>query len=170
MEYRPVNGPVYCRYAGTPPIINSKLAELFGIESQSPVELEQGSNVKLRIILEGERKRLTCHATVDWVIEDESSGDFRIGMSNLSLTEPEFEVLVRNFSDRPTGSLQFGPSVRVQDHDTEPVAISGEFKEITRIKAVTLPVSLIESIDMKRRDMPFSEFVTKGLRHYLKNR
>jgi hypothetical protein len=47
MESKHVNGRAYCRYAATPPIINSPLADQYGIEVFSPVSVEEGRYVKL---------------------------------------------------------------------------------------------------------------------------
>ncbi len=47
MESKHVNSQAYCRYAATPPIINSPLADQYGIEVFSPVSIEEGRYVKL---------------------------------------------------------------------------------------------------------------------------
>ncbi len=168
MEYRHVNGPVYCRYAFTPPVINSKLAYQYGIEAPSILSLDVGSNVKLRLLLADGKKRITCHAIIDWVNADEATGEFKVGLSNLSLTDEEFEVLIDNFVDAPKLPLEFGESVRDKGLESEPVIGGERVQEIKRIKAVTLPVSVIEDIDAKRGDHQFSAFVTNALREYLK--
>ena len=106
MEYRHVNGPVYCCYAFTPPTINSEFARRFGIQAPSTVELQVGSNVKLRMLLEDRKKKLTCRAVVDWVQEDETTGEFKIGLSHLSLTDEEFRLLMRSFVEAPESARQ----------------------------------------------------------------
>jgi hypothetical protein len=81
MEYRYVNGPVYCRYALTPPVINSDLGHKMGIvapcemdmQAGSHIKLKAGNNVKLRMVLDNRTKRMTCHAKIDWVRQDEST-------------------------------------------------------------------------------------------------
>jgi len=163
MEYKHVNGPVFCRYALTPPVINSELAEKFGIEAPSVVKLDEGSNVKLRIVLEDKGLRMTCHATIDWVKQDESTKEYRVGLSRLSLTDPEFRILAENFVARPDRTLELGDTVRDKGLESTPVTTADTEEEIERVKAVTLPVSLIEAVDAKRGSVPFSKFVQKAL-------
>lgn len=167
MEYRHVNGPVYCRYAITPPVINSELAHQFGIEAPTVVELQEGSNVKLRLLLQGGSKRITCHAKIDWVKKDHRSGEYKAGLGQLSLTDPEFKVLLDNLVDEPEMPLRLGETVRAQDTDSEPVLDINDGGELKRIKAVTLPVSLIEMVDMKRGTVPFSEYVAQAIQEYI---
>ena len=42
MEYKHVNGPVYCRFALTPPVINSERAYQYGIEAPSLIDIHAG--------------------------------------------------------------------------------------------------------------------------------
>jgi hypothetical protein len=168
MEYKHVNGQAYCRYAATPPIINSSLATQYGIEVLSMVNLEQGRNVKLRVVLEDRSNRMTCHAVIDYVQQDESIGQYKVGFSQLSLTDDEFRLLLQSFVDKSERVLEITETVRDKGMEAPPVTDLESLKEITRIKAVTLPVSLIEEIDMKRGEDSFSDFVTKALNKYLK--
>ena len=168
MEYRHVKGPVYCRYAFTPPIINSELALELGIEASSAVRLDEGSNVKLRMVLEDQDKRITCHAKIDWVKQNEHTGDFRVGLSHLSLSDGEFRVLRRSLVEEPSKQLEFGERVTDKGLGVEPVISGEEEGDIKRIKALTLPVALIEAIDSSRGEVPFSEFVARAVAAYLK--
>lgn len=173
MKYKYVNGPVFCRYAGTPPIINSELANEYGIEAPSFVELEEGRNVKVRIMLD-RATRMTCHAKVAWVKHDETAGgafDQRwiVGLSSLSLTDAEFEVLLTNLVENPESLLELRDRLRDAEADTPPVAFPGKEELVVRKKAVTMPVSLIEEIDAKRGDVQFSQFITSAVKQYLKN-
>lgn len=168
MEYRHVRGPVYCRYAYTPPIINSELAMELGIEASSVVRLDEGSNVKLRMVLEDQNKRMTCHAKIDWVKQNEQTGDYRVGLSHLSLSDDEFRVLRRSLIEEPSKALEFGAKVTDKGLEVEPLIRGEEEVEIKRIKALTLPVALIEAIDSARGEVPFSEFVARAIAAYLK--
>lgn len=175
MRYKPVTGPVYCRYAATPPIINSELAHQYGIEAHSFVELEEGRNVKVNILLENRTKRMACHAKVAWTKRDESAGgafDERwiVGLSHLSFTDAEFEVLLSNFVDAPECPLEFRERLRDAAGESTPVTFPGKDEHVLRLKAVTMPVSLIEEIDAKRGHVPFSELVTTAVREYLRDR
>lgn len=175
MDYKYVNGPVFCRYAGTPPIVNSKLAEEYGIAARSFVELEQGRNVKVRMVLDNRTRKMTCHAKVAWVRRDEEVGgafDERwiIGLNSLSLTDAEFEMLLTNFVEEPESPLKLIDRLRDAARETPPVDFSGREDQVVRIKAVTMPVKLIDEIDAKRGDIQFSEFVTQVLRDDLKTR
>ncbi len=174
MEFKHINGPVYCRYASTPPIVNSALAEKYGIEAHSFVELEEGKNVKASILLEDRSKRMTCHAKVAWVKRDESAGgafDERwiVGLAPLSLTEEEFRLLLESFTDAPECPLELRDRIRSDDDKSTPVTFP-KGAGPKRIKAVTLPVALIDEIDAKRGDKPFSELVTAAVAEYLENR
>ncbi len=163
MEYKHVNGPVYCRYAFTPPVVNSELAERYGIEAPTVVPLQVGSNVKIRMILEQGKLRMTCHAKIDWVKEDKAGEVFSVGLSHLSLTDQEFKVLAKNLVDAVTRPLEFGPTVRDKGLNSEPITKGEQEEELQRVKAVTMPVSLIEAIDSKRGPLGFSEFVCKAI-------
>lgn len=168
MEYKHVNGQAYCRYAATPPILNSPLALEYGMEVLSMLSLEEGRNVKLRVVMEGRRHRMTCHARVDYVRRDESAGQYRVGFSNLSLTDDEFRLLLQTFVETSERVLEFGETVRDKGLQASPVTKIDGIGEISRMKAVTLPVSLIEDIDMKRGNESFSNFVIKALKAYMK--
>ena len=167
MEYRNVNGPVYCRYAFTPPVINSDLAYEYGIQAPSHIDLVEGRNVKLRMILDDRSLRITCHGKIDWVKKDEAGGELRVGLSHLSLSDQEFGVLMRNFSDGTDLPLEFGEQVRDKGLESEPFTSTEPETEIERIKAVSLPLAIIEAIDMKRGSVSFSKFVAQALRDYL---
>jgi len=172
MKFKYVDGPVYCRYAATPPIVNSKLANEYGIEAPSFVELDQGRNVKVRIVLMNRTRRMTCHAKVAWVKRnDEAGGAFdqrwRVGLSALSLSDAEFEALLTNFVEEPESPLELRERVRDAAEDISPMAFPGE--EL-RIKAVTMPVSLIDEIDAGRGDISFSQFIIASVKERLENR
>lgn len=175
MEYKHIAGEVHSRKAVTPPVINSELAHRYGIRVPSFVEpteftgFNQGENVKLRLVVDGGSKRMTCHAKIDWINKDESSGQYVVGFGHLSLTDEEFRVLQRNFSEGPAAPLQFGVSVREKGLEAEPVAVSQEAREIMRFKAINFPVSVIEEIDGHRGETGFSEFVTNAVRDYIRH-
>ncbi len=175
MEYKHVNGPVYCRFALTPPIINSPRAHEYGIEAPSMIDLhagsnirlKEGSNVKLRMLLDNRSKRMTCHAKIEYVIQDEARGETSIGFGHLSLSDEEFGVLMENFSEEPVGPVEVAERVEDKGIEAKPVTEAELFLETTRIKAVTLPVNLMEEIDARRGEVPFSEFVSRAIRAYL---
>lgn len=176
MEYKNVDGNVYFRYASTPPIINTDLARRFGIQGPCPMQPGQyagfdiGRNVKLRVTIDGGTKKMTCHARIDWVKQDEDSGRWLLGFSQLSFTEEEFRLLQQHFVEKSEKELVFGPSVRDKAKDAVPIIASDRAREIMRLKAVNLPVSVIEAIDENRCNTTFSEFVTLAVREYLKSR
>jgi len=176
MEYKHVDGTIYSRFAGTPPILNSELAFSIGLAvplSIGPIsesDFSVGKNVKLRIVIENSTKRMTCHARIDWVKRDEGSGTWSIGFGSLSLTDEEFAVLSRSFVERTPFPLQFGEGVRDKGKAADAVAISDTAREITRLKAVNLPVSVIELVDGHRGSATFSEFVVQAIRAYVKHR
>ncbi|MCA1961203.1 MAG: hypothetical protein LDL33_10440 [Desulfomonile sp.] len=175
MEYKHVNGPVYCRFALTPPIINSPRAYEYGIEAPSLIDLQagsnrtlkEGSNVKIRMLLDNRSKRMTCHAKIDYVVRDEVKGETRVGLSHLSLSDAEFGILMENFTDEPVEPLEVTERVEDKGIEAKPVTEAGLLLETTRIKAVTFPIDLIEEIDAKRGEVPFSEFVTRAIKAYL---
>ena len=80
----------------------------------------------------------------------------------------EFEVLERNFTVRSEISLEFGDRVRDKAPEAAPLTGTERAREIMRLKAVNLPVSVIEAIDENRGDVPFSEFVTMAVRSYIR--
>ncbi len=175
MEYLHLNGPVYSRFAKTQPIINSQLSHRYGIEvltstkSQYGPIFETGKQLKLRMVLDNRKTRLTCHGTIDEVKVIQATGEYKLGISHLSLTDEEFEVLLKNRDDGPLRSLLFVSSVRREMEDatedsTPPVESTKDKREIERIKAVTLPLSLIELIDENRGDTPFSQFIVDALK------
>jgi len=175
MEYKHVNGPVYCRFALTPPIINSARAYEYGIEAPSMFDVQAGSytrlkegvNVKVRMLLEGRTKRMTCHAKIDYVIEEESEGMTRVGFSHLSLSDEEFGVLMENFIEEPVAPLELTERVEDKGIEARPVTEAEVFMGTTRVKAVTFPVNLIEEIDAERGEIPFSEYVTRAVKEHL---
>ena len=177
MEYKHIDGSVSSRYAASPPVINSNLAWKYGIQVPCPVEpghyaqFEMGRNVKLRLVIEAGKKKMTCHGMIDWVEKDQETGVCMVGFGHLSLTEEEFQVLARSFSDRGESPLEFGGRVRDKAPDAESVVTaSEEAREIMRLKAVNFPVSVIEAIDENRGDTPFSQFVTAAVRAYVRKR
>ncbi|MGB6064442.1 MAG: hypothetical protein WBG50_06515 [Desulfomonilaceae bacterium] len=175
MEYKHVNGPVYCRFALTPPIINSPRAHQYGIEAPSLIDLQagsnlalrEGSNVKIRMLLDNRSKRMTCHAKIGYVIADQAKGITRVGFSHLSLSDVEFGMLIENFTDEPIEPLEITELVENKGIEARPVMEAELFLGAARIKAVTFPVNLIEEIDARRGDVPFSEFVTRAVKAYL---
>ncbi|MDQ7785251.1 MAG: hypothetical protein RDU20_20365 [Desulfomonilaceae bacterium] len=173
MQYKHVNGPVYCRSAVTPPIINSPKALEYGLEAPSMMDiqaggnLKEGSNVKLRMILDNRSKRMTCHAQIDYIVKDETRGETSIGFGHLSLSDQEFQVLMENFSEEPVAKLEVAERVEDKGIEAKPVTEADLLAETTRIKAVTLPVNLMEEVDAKRGEVPFSEFVARALKAYL---
>jgi hypothetical protein len=175
MQFKHVNGPVYCRFALTPPIVNSPRAYEYGIEAPSLIDLQagsnltlkEGSNVKIRLLLDNRSKRMTCHAKIDYVIRDEARDRTRVGFSHLSLSDAEFGILIQNFTDEPIEPLEVTDLVEDKGIEARPVLEAELFLGATRIKAVTLPVNLIEEIDAKRGDVPFSEFVASAIKAYL---
>lgn len=175
MEYRHVNGPVYCRFALTPPIINSPRASDYGIEAPSLIDLhagsnltlKEGTNVKIRMLLDNRSKRMTCHAKIDYVVRDEDRGETRVGLGQLSLSDAEFAILMENFTNAPIEPLEVTERVEDKGAEAKPVTEAELMLETTRIKAVTFPIGLIEEIDDRRGEVPFSEFVTRAVKAYL---
>ncbi|MCP4900325.1 MAG: hypothetical protein GY906_25435 [bacterium] len=169
MKYGKPNGPAYCRYARTRPVLNSAFASEFGIQAdmgikpQPGIKIEEGRNVKLRLILDNRRIRMTCHAQIDWVEVDEETGEYRVFFSQLSLSDDEYKVLLENLSEEPRTELTFGRSIRHAEEAALPLTKGLDDKEILRDKALTLPVRLIEEIDARRGATPFSEFVVAVL-------
>lgn len=175
MEYRALNGPIYCRPALTPPIINSPLATEIGIRGVSRIDLEAGgnvplspgSNVKLRMVLDNGLKRMTCHAKIDGWHRDRASGKLTVDFSNLSLSDWEFELLRNSFLEEPLHEVAFTGTLRGHGREAPALGLSEGGHEITRIKAVTMPLALIDRIDDVRGDTPFSDFVVDALRSRL---
>jgi hypothetical protein len=178
MEYRHVNGPVYCRFAKTPPILNSEFAIRFGIEAFSEFDaavvgtdsLKNGTDVKLRLLLNDRGQQMTCHAKIDYVVKDDATGECRIGFGSLSFSDQEFGILMESFTDLPSAPLELTGSVRTKGIDAMPVTSEPKLAEATRIKAITFPVILIDEIDLRRGETPFSEFVAAAVREYLQDR
>jgi len=174
MDYMHIDGLVYSRYASTPPVINSDMALKYGIQVPCLAEpgsfsgFEVGRNVKLRLVIDGGSKRMTCHATIDWVKQEEATGQWVVGFGRLSFTEEEFRVLEASFVERAHRAMEFGTSVRDKAREARTVTGTDKVKEIMRLKAVNFPVSVIEAIDENRGDMSFSEFVTNAIRAYVK--
>ena len=90
-----------------------------------------------------------------------------MGFSHLSLSDAEFGILIENFTDEPIEPLEVTDLVEDKGIETRPVLEAELFLGATRIKAVTLPVNLIEEIDANRGDVPFSEFVASAIKAYL---
>ena len=92
MRYGKSAGPVYCRYASTAPVINSELAGQYGLivemdkHHRDARRLEAGRHVKLRMLINNRKNRLTCHGTVDWVEVDARHEVYSVGFSHLSLS------------------------------------------------------------------------------------
>jgi len=176
MEYKHIDGQVYSRYALTPPIINSELALKYGIQIPCPVEpgpfagLVIGRYVKLRLVIEGGTKKITCHAKIDWVRTDAATNECLVGFGSLSLTNEEFAILEESFAERPARKLEFGVSVEDKAPEAAPVVATATAKEIMRLKAVNFPVTVIEAIDAYRGKTGFSEFVAEAVREYVKTK
>ncbi|MBI5570850.1 MAG: hypothetical protein HY914_12970 [Desulfomonile tiedjei] len=174
MEYKSINGPVYSRHASSPPVINSGMAALYGIKAPCILEPGQyagvgvGGNVKLRILVDGGKRKITCHAMIDWIKPDEASATWSIGFGNLSLSDEEFRILESNFVEEAEQPVEFVPKVREKAAEAESVVVADVAREILRFKAVQFPVSVIEAIDVMRGDTPFSEFVVEAVRSYSK--
>jgi hypothetical protein len=168
MEYKHVNGSAYCRYAATPPVINSPLADQFGMEVFSQNILEPGRDVKLRVVLKDRPGRITCHARIDYAKKVENTNHYRVGFSHLSLTDQEFQLLLQSFVTESDRVLQFTETVRDKGVEAPPISEIEDLQQVARIKAVTLPISLIEEIDMKRGEESFSNFVARVLGDYVK--
>ncbi len=178
MEYRHVNGPVYCRFANTPPIVNSPLAEQFGIEAPIEVDmdvvgcdtLKSGTDVKLRLVLDGRTKQMTCHAKIDYVLKDETAGKIKIGFGRLSFSDKEFQKLTESFAEEACEPVEITERVTDKGLEARPVSQELDLSEATRIKAVTFPVALIDAIDATRGDTPFSAFVAEAVRQHIGQR
>jgi hypothetical protein len=174
VEYRAIRGTVYSRSALSPPIVNSNLSLTYGLSVPCMMEpgqysgLSVGGNVKLRMVVDRGKKKITCHAKVDWIRENERTGQCYVGFGSLSLSDDEFKILLTNFTDEHGKPLEFGRSVRDKAPEAEPVIITETAKEIMRQKAVNFPVSVIEEIDSKRGPIPFSEFVVQAVREHFK--
>lgn len=154
---------MFSRYAFTPPVVNSERERSYGIETPSSVPVDQGSNVKLRIVLDLLSRRMTCQAVVDHVIINKLRGTYTVAFGQLSLSDDEFEILVGNCVEKADTKIEFGKWVRHGGLNASPIPEGEMGEEITRVKAINLPVSLIEAIDSKRGDVPFSKYVTMAL-------
>jgi len=176
MDYKSINGTVYSRFASSPPVINTELAWKYGIQVPCAVEpsqysgITEGRNMKLRLVFAGGKKKMTCHAQIDWIEKDHETGQCMVGFGHLSLTEEEFRVLENFFTDRPETPLEISESVRDKGLEAESVVGTDIAKEIMRLKAVSFPVSAIEAIDEHRGETPFSQYVTKAVRSYMKRK
>jgi hypothetical protein len=174
MEYKSIDGPVYSRHALSPPIINSEMGTKYGIKAPCMLEpgqytgIEAGNNVKLRLVLDGGEKRITCHGKIDWVKSDKATGRWYVGFGSLSLSDDEFRLLERNFVEQTEKPVEFVRKVRDKAAEAETVVVVDTIREIMRYKAVKFPVSVIEAIEIMREDTPFSEFVVNAVRAYVK--
>jgi len=101
------------------------------------------------------------------VRRDEAAYQYRVGFSHLSFSDQEFRFLLSNFVEESEKVLEIADRVRDKGVDIAPVIESEGLTGVSRIKAVSLPVSLIEEIDMKRGGDTFSDFVKKALTDYL---
>jgi hypothetical protein len=94
-------------------VVNSRIASEYGIEAEVGVKAQygpifaEGKSVKLRLILENRTKRMTCHAKVDWVRDDPATGECKVGLGQLSLSDDEFRVLLDNSTEKPYARLKF---------------------------------------------------------------
>jgi hypothetical protein len=166
---------VYCRFALTPPIINSARAHEYGIEAPSEIDLQvasngtlkEGTNVKIRMLLQNRSKRMTCHAKIGYLLRDEAKGETRVGFDHLSLSDTEFGVLMDNFTEEPVEPLEVTERLEDKGAEAKPVTQAELVLETTRIKALTFPIDLIEEIDSRRGEVPFSEFVARAVKAYL---
>jgi hypothetical protein len=140
---------------------------MIDLHAGSHISLKEGSNVKLRMLLDNRSKRMTCHAQIDYIIRDEATGECSVGLGHLSLSDEEFGVLMENLSEEPIGQLEVAERVEDKGIEAKPVTEADLFLDTTRIKAVTFPVNLIEEVDAKRGEVPFSEFVSRAIRAYL---
>lgn len=174
MEYKAVNGKVYSRYAMMPPVINSDLAYKYGIRVPSVLEpsqysqLETGKDVKLRLIVNDGKIKLTCHGKIDWVGTSKIDGNTYVHIGNLSLSTEEFKVLADYFSDRAELPIEFGVRLRDYGKNAESINFSQDSKEIMRMIAVSFPLKMFDAIDEIRGDVPFSEFVVNTLKKSIK--
>ncbi len=174
MEYKSIGGPVFSRQAASPPVINSTMATRLGIKAPCLTEpghdsgIEVGNNVKIRLVVDGGEKRITCHGRIDWVRLEEATGKYYIGFGNLSLTDEEFRILERNFVEESEKPVEFVRDIRGKAAELASVLVAGsDAVDIMRQKAVNFPVSVIEAIDNVRGDTPFSEFVVRAVRAYM---
>jgi hypothetical protein len=174
MEYKGIDGPVFSRQASSPPIINCGMATKLGLKAPCMTEpgqyagIEAGTNVKLRLLLDGGKRKITCHAVIDWVKFDEARSKYYIGFGSLSLSDGEFRILERNFVEEAEKPVEFVQKVREKAAEVESVVAADAAVEIMRHKAVNFPVSVIDAIDIMRGDTPFSEFVVNAVRAYVK--
>ena len=173
MEYKSIYGSVFSRHALSPPIINSAMATKIGIKAPCMTEpgqyagIEAGNNVKLRLVVEGGEKRITCHGVIDWVKFDEATAKYYIGFGSLSLSDEEFRILERNFVEEAEKPVEFVRKIREKAAELESVVVADDAVKIMRHKAVNFPVSVIEAIDIIRGDTPFSEFVVNAVHAYI---
>ena len=79
-------------------------------------------------------------------------------------------MLLKNVVDKLDDFVVFGETVRVKGSEVSPVTLTEDRHEITRAKAVTMPVGLLEEIDVRRGRVPFSKFVVNAVRTYMKDR
>ncbi len=174
MEYKSVKGKVYSRYALMPPVLNSDLALKYGLRILSILEpsqysqLEAGRSVKLRLVVNDGKTKMTCHGKIDSVETDPTDGQTYVHIGHLSLTDDEFEVLKWHFDGQTdTPPLEFGVRVRDYGKEAQAVIFGKDSKEITRMVAVDFPVTVYEAVDERRGSVTFSEFVIGVLKESL---
>ena len=76
---------------------------------------------------------------------------------------------MENFTAEPIEPLEVTERVEDRGVEATPVEEADLVVGATRIKAVTFPVDLIDQIDAKRGEVPFSEFVADAIKAYLRN-
>ena len=130
MEYKSIGGPIFSCQALSPPVINSAMATKLGIKAPCMTEpgqytgFEAGNNVKLRLVVDGGEKRLTCHGVIDWVKFDEATANCYIGFGSLSLSDEEFRVLQRNLVEESDKPVEFVRDVREKGAELECVVVA----------------------------------------------
>ncbi len=175
MEFRNLNGRIYCRPALTPPVVNSALAASIGLKAPSGMDLESGgnvplkpgSNVKLRALLGEGEKRMTFHAKIHDFDSDVRSGKAFVYFDQISLSDSEFKLLMGYMVDDEGRSLEIEQTLRRIGSHSSPFIPEEQIDGLTRVKAITMPISLIEMIDENRGEMGFSDYVTKAVVSYI---
>lgn len=175
MEFKNLNGRIYCRPALTPPVVNSDLAGSIGLKAPSDMDLETGgnvplkpgSNVKIRALLDGGEKRMTFHAKIHDFDSEVHSGKAFVYFDQLSLSDSEFRLLMGYMVDDEGQPLEIEKTLRKIGARSSPFLPENQINGQTRVKAVTMPISLIEMIDENRGAIGFSDYVTKAVITYI---